>query len=139
MPLEKGYDYLRLSNGQKIEIPFRTLIVFSTNLDPADLVDEAFLRRIKYKIEVGDPTMEQFNRLFHVMCKRVEVQYHEEGYNYLVDKWYAQKRRPLRFVHPRDLLKQMKDIATYLGVEPTMGDRRLIDYAASSYFVDLSL
>ena len=84
VPLEKRYDFLNLPNGKKIEVPFDQLIVFSTNLEPRDLVDEAFLRRIPYKIEVIDPTEEEFRRLFRIMVPRLGFEYREEPVNYLI-------------------------------------------------------
>jgi hypothetical protein len=137
VPLEKKYDYLTLTNGRKIQMPFNVMIIFSTNMDPADLVDDAFLRRIKYKIEVGDPTPEQFRELFELMCKIKKVPFDERGYNYLIKEWYVKFNRAPRFVHPRDLLNQMHDIANYLGVEVTMSTKEVIDRAAESYFVEL--
>lgn len=137
VPLEKKYDFLTLANGQKIQMPFNVMIIFSTNLDPADLVDDAFLRRIKYKIEVGDPTPQQFRELFELMCKITNIPFDERGYNYLIKEWYLKFNRAPRFVHPRDLLNQMSDISNYMGVENTLGNKELIDRAADSYFVEL--
>jgi predicted ATPase with chaperone activity len=137
VPLEKGVDFLTLNNGRKIEVPFFVLIVFSTNLDPKDLVDEAFLRRIRHKIEVGNPTYEQFREIFKIMCRVKKVPYDEQGLAYLLKEWYINQDRDLRSVHPRDLLSQMIDIAGYLDVPPSMGNRELIDRAAASYFVEL--
>jgi energy-coupling factor transporter ATP-binding protein EcfA2 len=137
VPLEKRYDYLTLANGRKIEIPFNVMIIFSTNMDPRELVDDAFLRRIKYKIEVGNPTPEQFRSLFELMCRLRNVPFNEQGYAYLIREWYQKHNRDLRFVHPRDLISQMRDIADYLGIAPTMGNKELIDRAAASYFVEL--
>ncbi len=136
VPLEKKIDFLTLNNGRKIGLPFRVLIVFSTNLDPGDLVDDAFLRRIKYKIEVGNPTLEQFRDLFELMCKVMKVPFDERGLAYLIREWYQKYDRDLRFVHPRDILSQLQDAADYLGVEPRM-TKDLLDRAASSYFVEL--
>ncbi|MEO1440509.1 MAG: ATP-binding protein [Chloroflexota bacterium] len=136
VPLEKGVDFLTLANGQKIEMPFYVMIVFSTNLDPKDLVDEAFLRRIRYKIEVGNPTLEQHQAVFKIMCKIMKVPYDEEGYRYLIKEWYVRRDRDLRFVHPRDILSQLLDIAAYREEPPRMTPS-LIDAACESYFVEL--
>jgi hypothetical protein len=136
VPLEKGVDFLTLNNGRKIEIPFFVLIVFSTNLDPKDLVDEAFLRRIRYKIEVGNPTYDQFRDLFKLMCNIMKVPYSEQGLAYLLNDWYIKKDRDLRFVHPRDILSQLLDISTYLNTPPAL-TKELIDAACDSYFVEL--
>lgn len=137
VPLEKKYDFLTLNNGRKIEMPFSVMIIFSTNMDPAALVDDAFLRRIKYKILVDNPTPEQFRQLFELMCKIKKTPFDERGYNYLLKKWYDRFARDFRFVHPRDLLSQMKDIADYMGVPVSMNNPELIDRAAASYFVEL--
>ena len=137
VPLEKGVDFLTLANGRKIEMPFYVLIIFSTNLDPKDLVDEAFLRRIRHKIEVGNPSYDEFRRIFNIMCNVKKVPYDEKGLAYLLKKWYINMDRDLRMVHPRDILSQMIDIASYLDVEPTMSNFELLDSAAASYFVEL--
>jgi SpoVK/Ycf46/Vps4 family AAA+-type ATPase len=136
VPLEKGVDFLTLSNGRKIEVPFQVLIVFSTNMDPKDLVDDAFLRRIRYKIEVGNPTFEQYRELFKVMCHVKNLPYDEQGLAYLLKEWYINMDRDLRFVHPRDLLTQLIDIANYME-RPARLTKELLDRAAASYFVEL--
>lgn len=136
VPLEKGVDFLTLATGRKIEMPFFVLIVFSTNLDPRDLVDEAFLRRIRHKIEITDPTFEQFREIFRRVCAAKNVKYDEQALAYLLKEWYITKERSLRAVHPRDLINQLLDIATYLNKPPVL-TRDLIDRAAASYFVKL--
>ncbi|NDJ62555.1 MAG: ATP-binding protein [Chloroflexi bacterium] len=136
VPLEKGVDFLTLATGRKLEIPFNVMIVFSTNLDPRDLVDEAFLRRIRHKIEVGDPTYEQFREIFKIMCRIKKIKYDEQGLAYLLKEWYINQDRALRSVHPRDILNQLIDIATYMNKPPTL-TKDLIDRAAASYFVKL--
>jgi predicted ATPase with chaperone activity len=136
VPLEKGYDYLTLNNGRKIQMPFVVMIVFSTNMDPKDLVDDAFLRRIRHKIEVGNPTYEEFREVFEIMCRIRGIQFDEKGLAYLLKEWYINHDRDLRFVHPRDLLSQLIDIANYLDVPPQL-TKDLIDRAALSYFVEL--
>lgn len=136
VPLEKGVDFLTLANGRKIEVPFYVMIVFSTNLDPKDLVDEAFLRRIRYKIEVGNPTTEEFRAIFKIMCRIMKVPYDEQGLAYLIKEWYIKRDRDLRNVHPRDILSQLKDIAAYREEEPRL-TKELIDAACESYFVEL--
>ncbi|GAB4570519.1 MAG: AAA family ATPase [Anaerolineae bacterium] len=136
VPLEKGVDFLTLATGRKIEVPFYVLIVFSTNLEPRDLVDEAFLRRIRHKIEVGDPTYEQFREIFKLVCNQRKVPYDEKGLAYLLQEWYVKKNRPLRAVHPRDLIDQLIDIARYLDRPPQL-TKDLLDRAAESYFVEL--
>jgi predicted ATPase with chaperone activity len=120
VPLESRKDFLTLSTGQKIEIPFNVLIVFSTNLPPAGLVDEAFLRRIPHKIEVGDPNFDQFREIFKIMCQVKRVPYDEKGLAYLIQEWYLKHDRALRSVHPSDILDQLLDISRYLYRPPQL-------------------
>ncbi len=136
LPLEKRVDYLTLHTGRKIEIPFDVLIVFSTNLAPRDLVDEAFLRRIRHKIEIGDPDFEQYAEIFKRMAKAKNMQYDERALGYLLQEYYIKPRRRLRAVHPRDLIEQMVDIAQYMNV-PRVISKDLIDRACEAYFVEL--
>ncbi len=136
VPLEKGADFLTLATGRKIEMPFFVLIVFSTNIDPRDLVDEAFLRRIRHKIEFGDPTYDQFREIFKRVCSAKGIAYDEQALAYLLKKWYIEQNRALRSVHPRDLIAQLLDIATYLNKPPAL-TKDMLDRAAASYFVNL--
>jgi predicted ATPase with chaperone activity len=136
VPLESRVDFLTLSTGRKIEIPFNVLIVFSTNMPPADLVDEAFLRRIPHKIEVGDPSFEEFREIFKRMCEIKRVPYDEKGLAYLLQKWYVDASRNLRSVHPRDIIEQIIDISKYENRPPALS-KDLLDRAARAYFVDL--
>ncbi len=136
VPLEKGSDFLTLATGRKIEMPFFVLIVFSTNIDPRDLVDEAFLRRIRHKIEFGDPTYDQFREIFRRVCNAKGIAYDEQALAYLLKKWYIEQNRALRSVHPRDLIAQLIDIATYLNKPPAL-TKDMLDRSAASYFVNL--
>jgi len=135
-PLEKRIDYLTLKTGKKIDIPFDELIIFSTNLAPKDLVDEAFLRRIRYKIEVGNPTFEQYREIFKRMCGLRKVPYDEEKLRYLLRKHYVEAKRELRSCHPRDIIDQLIDMAHYMKIEPVLRED-LIDRACQAYFVKL--
>ncbi len=136
VPLENRTDFLTLHTGRKIEIPFDVLVVFSTNLPPRDLVDEAFLRRLRHKIEVGDPTYEEYREIFKRVANAKGVQYSDQGLAYLLQEWYIKRARKLRASHPRDLCDQIIDISRYLTVEPAM-TRDLIDRSATAYFVEL--
>jgi len=136
VPLENRVDFLTLHTGRKIEIPFDVLVVFSTNLPPRDLVDEAFLRRLRHKIEIGDPSYEEYRQIFQRVAMAKNVEYNDQGLAYLLQEWYIKRNRKLRASHPRDLCDQLIDIAHYRGVEPTM-TRELLDLAAQSYFVEL--
>lgn len=136
VPLEKRYDYLTLHTGQKIEVPFELLIVFSTNLEPRDLVDEAFLRRIRHKIEVGDPSFDIYREIFQRECALRSIAFDKEGLTYLLREYYIKNGRPMRACHPRDLLDEIVDIARYLRISPSLSND-LIDRACRAYFVDL--
>ncbi len=138
VPLENRVDFLTLSTGRKLEIPFNVLIVFSTNMPPADLVDEAFLRRIPHKIEVGDPSFEEFRAIFKQVCEARRVPYDEKGLAYLLQEWYIKEDRKLRAVHPRDIIEQIIDIARYENTPPAL-TKTLLDRAAAAYFVDLDV
>jgi predicted ATPase with chaperone activity len=136
VPLEKRYDYLTLHTGQKIEVPFEVLIVFSTNLEPSDLVDEAFLRRIRHKIDITDPTFEEFREIFRRECKGHEIPFDDEVLGYLLHEYYIKPGDPMRACHPRDLLDEIVDICHYRGTTPKLTNE-LIDKACQAYFVEL--
>lgn len=136
VPLEKRVDYLTLQTGKKIGIPFDVLIVFSTNLDPSSLVDDAFLRRIRHKILVPNPTWDEFSEIFRRLCPNRGVIFSEEGLAYLVQEHYLKVKREPKMVHPRDLLDQINDAARYLDVPPAMS-KELLDQAVEAYFVKL--
>jgi SpoVK/Ycf46/Vps4 family AAA+-type ATPase len=136
VPLENRIDFLTLHTGRKIDVPFDVLVVFSTNLPPRDLVDEAFLRRLRHKIEIGDPNYEQYRAIFRRVAQAKGVEYSDKGLAYLLQEWYIKRNRKLRASHPRDLCDQIIDIARYLSVRPAM-TRELLERAAQSYFVEL--
>ena len=135
VPLESRVDYLTLHTGKKFQVPFDVLIVFATNLSPASLADEAFLRRIPYKIAVGDPTLDEFSRIFELNCRRRNLRFHQVMVAYLHRRHYGPAHRPFRACHPRDLLDQVTALCRYRGIEPVI-TRELLDAACSSYFVD---
>ncbi len=137
VPLENRIDYLTLHTGRKIEMPFDVLVIFSTNLPPRDLVDEAFLRRLRHKIEIIDPSYEEYRLIFKDVAQAKGVIYSEQGLAYLLQEWYIRLGRKLRASHPRDLCDQILDISRYLNVSPEM-TTQMIDHAAASYFVDLN-
>jgi predicted ATPase with chaperone activity len=133
VPLEKRYDFLTLASGKKIQVPFDQLIVFSTNLEPKDLVDEAFLRRIPYKINVNDPDEAEFHRLFQLCAPGLGCEYDQAAVEYLLDKHYRQSKRNLRRCHPRDLLLQIRNYCAYLGL-PMALKPEYFDVAVENYF-----
>jgi hypothetical protein len=133
VPLEKRYDYLNLPSGKKIQVPFDQIIIFSTNLEPRDLVDGAFLRRIPYKIQVGDPTEEQFHKLCEIMAPNLGFQYNRAAVDYLLEKHYKPVNRPMRACQPRDLLLQVRNFCAYHNV-PKMMTPEAFDFACENYF-----
>jgi SpoVK/Ycf46/Vps4 family AAA+-type ATPase len=136
VPLENRIDYLTLHTGRKIEVPFDVLVVFSTNLPPKDLVDEAFLRRLRHKIEVGDPSYESYRGIFKLVANQKGVTYSDQGLAYMLQEWYIKRNRKLRASHPRDICDQILDISRYINVEPEMS-KELLDRAAEAYFVEI--
>ena len=135
VPLESRIDYLTLHTGKKFRVPFDVLIVFATNLDPQSLADEAFLRRIPYKIAVNDPSDEEFTRIFELNCRRRNLRFHQVMVAYLQRRHYGPYQRPMRACHPRDLLDQVTALCRYQGREPAI-TRELIDAACDAYFVN---
>lgn len=136
VPLENRIDYLTLHTGRKVEVPFDVLVVFSTNLPPKDLVDEAFLRRLRHKIEINDPNFEEYREIFRRVAETKGITFNNQGLAYLLQDWYIKPGRKLRASHPRDLCDQILDIAHYLSLEPAL-TKELIDAAAEAYFVNL--
>ncbi|MCG3137733.1 MAG: hypothetical protein HJJLKODD_01583 [Phycisphaerae bacterium] len=135
VPLEKRFDFLQLVNGTKIQVPFDQLIIFSTNIEPKDLVDDAFLRRIPYKIEVVDPTEAEFRELMEIMSGILGVGMDQAAVNYVLER-YQREERPLRCCHPRDLLLQIRNHCTYENTEPVMSKENF-DFAMENYFTVL--
>lgn len=133
VPLEKRIDYLALHTGKKLEVPFEQLIVFSTNLNPSDLVDEAFLRRIPYKINIANPTENEYKWIFLQYCQRTGMPYNEEAVNYLIETQYKSGKRMMRCCHPRDIVDQIINLCTFLQTEPRLS-REYLDYACNVYF-----
>ena len=133
VPLEKRYDFLNLSSGKKIQVPFDQLIIFSTNLEPKDLVDDAFLRRIPYKIEVTDPEETAFRELMEIMSKILDVKYDQASVDYVIDNHYLAVDRPFRCCQPRDLLLQISNYCHYTK-RPAVMSKENFDFAVENYF-----
>jgi hypothetical protein len=135
VPLESRIDFLTLYTGKKFQVPFDVLVSFATNLDPAQLADEAFLRRIPYKIPINDPTTDQFARIFELNCRRQKLAFDPDTLLYLHHHHYAPIKRPLRACHPRDLIDQVVALCRYRGLEPVLTPENL-DAACAAYFID---
>ncbi|TFG62663.1 MAG: hypothetical protein E4H32_05535 [Nitrospirales bacterium] len=126
-------DYLTLHTGKVFQLPFDTIVLFATNLEPAKLADEAFLRRIRNKIYIGDPTPERFKQIFEEVCKKKSVLYDEAGVDYLLKDVYEKYQLNMRSCHPRDILEQIVSIAKFNSVPPTLS-KTFIDRACHTYF-----
>ncbi|MFQ5425264.1 MAG: AAA family ATPase [Phycisphaerae bacterium] len=136
VPLEKRYDFLALPNGRKFRIPFDQLIIFSTNLEPKELCDDAFLRRIPYKIHFGDPTEAEFRKLFDFVAPQVGFTLDDDAWSaidYLIETHYRKAKRSFRCCQPRDLLLQVRNRCVYQN-QPLRLTPELLDYAVSVYF-----
>jgi hypothetical protein len=136
VPMEKHQDYLNLVSGRQVSVPFELLLVFSTNLAPQELVDEAFLRRIPYKIEVHGPDEGEFVDLFVTLARQVDCQCEAAAVEYLLEQHYRTIRRPLRYCHARDLLRQVRNYCEFHG-KPLSVTRETLDVAVVNYFAGL--
>ena len=133
IPLENRIDFLTLSSGKKIQVPFEQLIIFSTNIEPSDLVDEAFMRRIPYKIEIGNPSPDEFRRLFQLYAPQFNCEYRPNVIEYLINEHYLKAGRGMRRCHPRDLLGQIRNWCVYKRIPMEMTNE-LVDRVVRSYF-----
>lgn len=136
VPLEKRFDFLALPNGKVLQIPFDQLIIFATNLEPKELCDDAFLRRVPYKINVQDPTEVEFRKLFELIAPKMGFQLDDQAVaaiDHLIETHYRQAERPFRCCQPRDLTLQVRNRCLYLGTELKLTPE-LFDYAVSVYF-----
>jgi predicted ATPase with chaperone activity len=135
VPLESGVDFLTLTSGQKFELPFMVLVVFATNIRPLELVDEAFLRRIQYKVFCASPTRDEFVEIFRRYCAYRDVQFDLRVVHDLLDNYYTPRQIQLRGCQPRDLIEHALALAEYHGDPPEL-TRSLLRAACDSYFVD---
>lgn len=133
IPLEQRHDFLQLESGRSIQVPFDELIIFSTNLEPKDLVDDAFLRRIPYKIEIKDPTPAEFKALMLSLSHQLGFRCEPAVVDYLIQTHYLPINRRFKFCHPRDLIRQVENRCTLHGLEKVV-NREAIDQAVGNYF-----
>lgn len=136
VPLESRVDYLPLPSGRSFRVPFEQFLILSTNLKPAQLVDEAYLRRIPYKVEVSGPTSEAFLRQFLVMAGKLGLTLSEPQLAVrLIERHFVTPDRPLRYCHARDLLVLVKHQCEFHGLPPVVTDE-LLDEAVATYFFE---
>lgn len=136
VPLDRRIDFMSLHTGMKFQIPFDMLVIFSTNMEPKDLVDEAFLRRIRYKIKIDHPTVEQYEIIFQRICEKNSVPFNRDVFDFLINDCYRKNNVRLNACHPRDLIDHIIDIAHYSRRPPAM-NRESIATAWENYFVEM--
>ena len=132
-PLEKKVDFLTLVTGKKVEVPFNQMLIFSTNLNPNDLADEAFWRRIKYKIEIESPSFDEFKIIFKDQCKKNELVFRDSVFDYLVINYYKKLKMEPRGVHARDLISHVVDFIHFYKLEKKIS-KKSIDFSWKCYF-----
>jgi predicted ATPase with chaperone activity len=136
VPLEKGVDYLNIARaGTSVAVPFTNLLILSTNLRPMDLVDEAFLRRVRFKVNVPNPSEDDYREIWRRLCAREKVPYDMDVVDRLIEGHYRSCGRALHGAHPRDLLNHVVHAARYQG-NPVRLTTELVDLACSTYFVE---
>ena len=128
VPMESRVDYLKLHNGKSFAIPFEALVIFSTNLNPEDLMDQAFLRRLPYKIEVGSPTPESYRAIFNSLAAKHGLELTDETFSTIINKVTVERQMQLAAYHPRFIIDQVIAIARFMGTPPRF-DEVSIDYA----------
>jgi predicted ATPase with chaperone activity len=137
VPLERRLDYLTLHTGMKFPVPFDCMVIFATNLDPIELVDEAFLRRIHYKVEVPNPLRDEFEIIFERECLARGIPFDPRAVEYLYRRHYDLRGTPPRGCHPRDILRHLESIARYHECEPTLSEE-LLEQSCRSYFLAMN-
>jgi predicted ATPase with chaperone activity len=136
MPLERRVDYLTLRTGKKFEIPFDQIIVFSTNIEPKELADEAFLRRLGYKIRIGHITPAEYVAICHQVCAQLRMEFRADAIRYLLEVEHERRDIPLCACHPNDILSRVEEICRYRGL-PAHMTRELVAEACRDYFTEL--
>ncbi len=136
VPLERRTDFMTLHTGMKFDIPFDTLVIFATNIDPKRLVDEAFLRRIRYKVQIDHPTEKEYKQIFVKVCESNSIEFKTDVYDYLMTNYYKKLDIKLNACHPRDIIDHVIDDAHYYNHRPML-TTDIIDMAWANYFVEL--
>ena len=128
VPLESRVDFMKLHTGKSFFIPFEELVIFSTNLEPEDLMDPAFLRRLPYKIEVSGPEEGRYRRIFQAECARHKFELTDEVFDYIVQRLKVDKGLELAAYQPRFIVDQVVATCRFLEQAPHF-EQRFIDYA----------
>lgn len=137
VPLERNLDFLSLHTGLKFDIPFDVMVIFSTNIEPRELVDEAFLRRIRYKFKIGHPSEEEYEAIFKKVCEINDIEFSKDVFDYLMKNYYKRTGVKLNACHPRDIIDNIIDNAHFEQCPPRF-DKEGIDLAWENYFVDVT-
>jgi predicted ATPase with chaperone activity len=133
VPMERRLDYLALHTGYKFPVPFDVTVVFSSNQLPSQLADEAFLRRLGYKIRVDVLTEEQYRAVFKQVCEGLGIEYAESAFQFLLDEYHHKEGKPLLACYPRDILNQLRDYALYEKRQVEL-NHELLGWAWRNYF-----
>ena len=133
VPMDRGIDYLSLHTGHVFQVPFDVVVVFSSNFLPERLSDGAFLRRLGYKIEVPPQTEAEYERIFRQVCEQSGLAFESDAYHYLVHEKHRHEDVPLLACYPRDLIRQVLDLARYEATPPVL-NRAVLDWAWHNYF-----
>jgi len=136
VPLDRRVDFMTLHTGMKFSIPFDMLTIFSTNIEPRQLVDEAFLRRIPYKIKIDHPSERDYEAIFRLFCKNNGIEFKQDSFNYLLDNFYRKQDVKLNACHPRDIIEQIIVNARYYRRPPEL-TKEAIEAAWANYFVEM--
>ena len=132
--MEERKDLLTLNTGAKLEVPFDQLIIFATNIDPRQLVDQAFLRRLRYKIRVSRPDIESYEEIFKLVCENYKICYQPDVFDYLVENYYKRFSIDFNACEPRDLIEHIIDDANFNGSVAKL-TRAKISKAWKNYFI----
>jgi predicted ATPase with chaperone activity len=136
VPLERRTDFMTLNTGMKFDIPFDQLVIFSTNIEPRRLVDEAFLRRIRYKIKIDHPSERAYEAIFRKVCEANSIEFNKATFGHLMEQYYKRLGVKLNACHPRDIIDHIIDDAHYYNHPPKLTDEG-IEVAWNNYFVDM--
>ncbi len=136
VPLDRRIDFMTLHTGMKFAIPFDMLTIFSTNIEPKQLVDEAFLRRIPYKIKIDHPSEREYEAIFRMLCKLNDIEFNLETFDYLMENYYRKDNIKLNACHPRDIIEQIIVSARYYRRPPALTKDAIHD-AWTNYFVEM--
>ena len=138
VPMEEKKDFLNLGGGRHCEIPFDLVLVFSTNLNPLELADEAFLRRIGYKLHFDHLQPDEYERIWQQECEKLRIPYDPELVKYVIEHLHRPEKMPLLPCHPRDLLGMALDRQRYQGGDDSQTlSPQTLNWAWRNYFVSL--